>query len=193
MQPATIPWPRQPRGCFPRRAEYRHRDELRIRTAQNQRYVQRADRPQEQQRPHPDHRRPQQSHQDVGKRARLLAFPPLILPLGLLGVLGTSLAAIALAIAIVFVAHVARVTRASTLVARRLPYVEAALAAGAGDALAAWNTPRLSTSYSVRSPMTGTASSGMVNAVSAGAGQPSRSDTNQAACRTRGPTASDLP
>ncbi len=63
----------------------------------------------------------------------LLAFPFLILAVGLAAILGPSLLNAMLAIGIVQVPKIVRVTRAETLSVREESYVEAAVAAGAGD------------------------------------------------------------
>jgi peptide/nickel transport system permease protein len=65
----------------------------------------------------------------------LLAFPFLILAVGLAAILGPSLTNAMLAIGIVQVPKIVRVTRAETLSIREESYVEAAIAAGAVDRL----------------------------------------------------------
>ena len=60
----------------------------------------------------------------------MMAFPDILLAIALVAVLGPSLAKVILALAIVYTPRVARVVRASTLVVRELPYVEAARALG---------------------------------------------------------------
>jgi len=63
----------------------------------------------------------------------LLAFPYLIIAVGLAAILGPSLANASLAIGIVQIPKIVRVTRAETLSLREESYVEAAVAAGAPD------------------------------------------------------------
>ncbi len=63
----------------------------------------------------------------------LLAFPFLIIAVGLAAILGPSLANAALAIGIVQVPKIIRVTRGETLAIREESFVEAAVAAGARD------------------------------------------------------------
>lgn len=66
----------------------------------------------------------------------MMAFPDILLGIALVAILGASPVNVVLALAIVYTPRVARVVRASTLVIRELPYVEAARAVGLG-------TPRL--------------------------------------------------
>ncbi|MDB5074469.1 MAG: putative peptide transporter, ATP-binding protein [Chloroflexi bacterium] len=61
----------------------------------------------------------------------LMAFPAILLAIVVAAVLGTGTGVVLLAIGIVYVPIIARVMRAATLVVRREPYVEAALARGA--------------------------------------------------------------
>lgn len=63
----------------------------------------------------------------------LLAFPYLIIAVGLAAILGPSLANASLAIGIVQIPKIVRVARAETLSLREESYVEAAVAAGAPD------------------------------------------------------------
>ncbi len=63
----------------------------------------------------------------------LLAFPFLIIAVGLAAILGPSLVNATLAIGIVQVPKIVRVTRAEALSIREESYVEAAIAAGASD------------------------------------------------------------
>ncbi len=65
--------------------------------------------------------------------ATLLAFPFLIIAVGLAAILGPSLVNATLAIGIVQVPKIVRVTRAEALSIREESYVEAAIAAGASD------------------------------------------------------------
>ena len=60
----------------------------------------------------------------------MMAFPDILLAIALVAVLGASLANVILALATVYAPRVARVVRASTLVVRELPFVEAARALG---------------------------------------------------------------
>ena len=60
----------------------------------------------------------------------MMAFPDILLAIALVAALGGSLVNVILALAIVYAPRIARVVRASTLVIRELPYVEAARALG---------------------------------------------------------------
>ena len=60
----------------------------------------------------------------------MMAFPDILLAISLVAVLGGSLANVIIALSIVYAPRIARVVRASTLVARELPYVEAGRALG---------------------------------------------------------------
>ena len=60
----------------------------------------------------------------------MMAFPDILLAIALVAVLGASLTNVIVALAIVYTPRVARVVRASTLVIRELPFVEAARALG---------------------------------------------------------------
>jgi len=62
----------------------------------------------------------------------LMAFPAILLAIGITAVLGPSTANVALAIAIAYVPRTARIVRASVIVLREMEYVQAAIAAGAG-------------------------------------------------------------
>jgi peptide/nickel transport system permease protein len=66
----------------------------------------------------------------------MMAFPDILLGIALVSILGASPTNVVLALTIVYTPRVARVVRASTLVIRELPYVEAARAVGV-------STPRL--------------------------------------------------
>nr|WP_207179973.1 ABC transporter permease [Methylobacterium indicum] len=66
----------------------------------------------------------------------LMALPDILLAIFLVAVLGASAGNVVLALAIVYTPRVVRVVRASTLVVRELPFVEAARALGVG-------TPRI--------------------------------------------------
>ena len=60
----------------------------------------------------------------------MMAFPDILLGIALVSILGASPVNVVLALTIVYTPRVARVVRASTLVIRELPYVEAARAVG---------------------------------------------------------------
>ena len=63
----------------------------------------------------------------------LLAIPTLILAMALVVALGTSTLNLVIAIALVFIPHMARVIRSSALSLRERPFVEAARAIGVGN------------------------------------------------------------
>jgi peptide/nickel transport system permease protein len=60
----------------------------------------------------------------------MMAFPDILLAIALVAVLGPSLTTVIIALAVVYSPRLARIVRASTLVIRELPYVEAAKALG---------------------------------------------------------------
>jgi peptide/nickel transport system permease protein len=60
----------------------------------------------------------------------LMAFPDILLALSLVAIFGGSMVNVMLALSIVYTPRIARIVRASTLVIRELPYVEAARALG---------------------------------------------------------------
>jgi peptide/nickel transport system permease protein len=60
----------------------------------------------------------------------MMAFPDILLAIALVAALGPSLVTVIVALGIVYAPRLARVVRASTLVIRELPYVEAARALG---------------------------------------------------------------
>jgi len=62
-----------------------------------------------------------------------MAFPGILLALGIMAVLGPSIANIVIALSIVYTPRVARVVRSSVLSIREMDYVEAARALGGGD------------------------------------------------------------
>jgi len=62
----------------------------------------------------------------------LMAFPAILLALGVTAVLGRSIPNVILALAIVYLPRTARIVRASVLVLRQTEFVQAAVAAGAG-------------------------------------------------------------
>jgi peptide/nickel transport system permease protein len=63
----------------------------------------------------------------------LMAFPAILLAIGITAVLGPSTVNVVLALAIVYIPRTARIVRASVIVLRETEYVQAAKAAGAGD------------------------------------------------------------
>lgn len=60
----------------------------------------------------------------------MMAFPDILLAIALVSILGGSIVNVMLALSIVYAPRIARIVRASTLVIRELPYVEAAYALG---------------------------------------------------------------
>lgn len=62
----------------------------------------------------------------------LMAFPAVLLAIGVTSVLGPSVNDVIIALAIVYTPRTARIVRSSVIVLRRMEYVQAALAAGAG-------------------------------------------------------------
>ena len=60
----------------------------------------------------------------------MMAFPDILLAIALVAALGPSLTTVIIALAVVYSPRLARIVRASTLVNRELPYVEAAKALG---------------------------------------------------------------
>jgi peptide/nickel transport system permease protein len=62
----------------------------------------------------------------------LMAFPAILLAIGITAVLGASTENLILALAVVYIPRTARIVRASVLVLREMEYVQAAVAAGAG-------------------------------------------------------------
>lgn len=64
----------------------------------------------------------------------LMAFPGVLLAIALAAALGPSELNAVIALTVTFTPRTARIVRASVLVIQRLPYVEAAVAAGAGHA-----------------------------------------------------------
>lgn len=63
----------------------------------------------------------------------LMAFPSVLLAIGIAAALGPSLTTVVASLAIVYIPRTARVVRASVMVARELDYVQAARGYGAGD------------------------------------------------------------
>jgi peptide/nickel transport system permease protein len=60
----------------------------------------------------------------------MMAFPDILLAISLVAILGGSIVNVIIALSIVYTPRIARIVRASTLVVRELPYVEAARALG---------------------------------------------------------------
>jgi peptide/nickel transport system permease protein len=60
----------------------------------------------------------------------MMAFPDILLAIALVAILGGSMINVIIALSIVYAPRIARIVRASTLVIRELPFVEAALALG---------------------------------------------------------------
>ncbi|NBJ12862.1 ABC transporter permease [Microvirga arsenatis] len=60
----------------------------------------------------------------------MMAFPDILLAIALVAALGPSLVTVIVALGIIYTPRLARIVRASTLVIRELPYVEAARALG---------------------------------------------------------------
>ncbi|HUZ65091.1 MAG TPA: ABC transporter permease [Acetobacteraceae bacterium] len=73
----------------------------------------------------------------------MMAFPDILLAISLVAALGPSLLNVIIALSIVYTPRLARIVRASTLVIRELPYVEAARALGV-------STPRILVSHVLR-------------------------------------------
>lgn len=63
----------------------------------------------------------------------LMAFPSVLLAIGIAAALGPSATTVVIALAVVYIPRTARIVRASVLVVRELDYVHAARAAGATD------------------------------------------------------------
>jgi len=68
-----------------------------------------------------------------------MAFPPVLLALTLLVVLGPELSNVVIALAFVYTPYIARVTRSAALAERSEAYVEAAVARGEGDSRIVFN------------------------------------------------------
>jgi peptide/nickel transport system permease protein len=62
-----------------------------------------------------------------------MAFPPILLAIGIAAALGPSYWTAIIALSIVYIPRTARIVRASVLVVREMEYVQAAVALGAGD------------------------------------------------------------
>lgn len=76
----------------------------------------------------------------------MMAFPDILLAIALVSILGGSMINVILALSIVYAPRIARIVRASTLVIRELPYVEAAQALGT-------STARIMTTHVLRNIM----------------------------------------
>jgi ABC-type dipeptide/oligopeptide/nickel transport system permease subunit len=63
----------------------------------------------------------------------LLAFPAILLAIGIVAILGPSLTSAVIAVGVALIPSFARIARGSTLRARAMDYVEASRAQGAGD------------------------------------------------------------
>jgi peptide/nickel transport system permease protein len=63
----------------------------------------------------------------------LMAFPAVLLAIGIAAALGPSVFTVVIALSVVYIPRTARILRASVLVVRELDYVQAARAAGATD------------------------------------------------------------
>jgi peptide/nickel transport system permease protein len=68
----------------------------------------------------------------------LMAFPAVLLAIGIAAALGPSVFTVVIALSVVYVPRTARILRASVLVVRELDYVQAARAAGATDLRILW-------------------------------------------------------
>jgi peptide/nickel transport system permease protein len=60
----------------------------------------------------------------------MMAFPDILLAIALVSILGGTMTNVVIALSVVYAPRIARIVRASTLVIRELPYVEAATALG---------------------------------------------------------------
>ncbi len=68
----------------------------------------------------------------MGFNDAMMAFPAVLLAIGITAALGSSVLNVIIALSIVFVPRTARIVRASVIVLREMEYVQAAVAAGAG-------------------------------------------------------------
>ena len=68
----------------------------------------------------------------MGFNDAMMAFPPVLLAIGISAALGGGALNVIIALSIVYVPRTARIVRASVLVLREMEYVQAAVAAGAG-------------------------------------------------------------
>jgi len=76
----------------------------------------------------------------------MMAFPDILLAIALVAIMGGSMLNVTIALSIVYTPRIARVVRASTLVIRELPYVEAARALGS-------STPFILTQHILRNTL----------------------------------------
>ncbi|MDA8048998.1 MAG: ABC transporter permease [Rhodospirillales bacterium] len=63
----------------------------------------------------------------------LMAFPPVLLAIAVTATLGPSIIDVIIALGVVYTPRTARIVRSSVIVLREMEYVQAAVAAGAGD------------------------------------------------------------
>lgn len=68
----------------------------------------------------------------MGFNDAMMAFPAVLLAIGISAALGASVLNVIIALSIVFVPRTARIVRASVIVLREMDYVQAAIACGAG-------------------------------------------------------------
>ncbi|MRS16311.1 ABC transporter permease subunit [Enterobacteriaceae bacterium RIT691] len=68
----------------------------------------------------------------------MMAFPDILLAIALVAALGPSTSNVIIALSVVYTPRLARVIRASTLVIRELPYIEAAKALGVATPVILW-------------------------------------------------------
>ena len=68
----------------------------------------------------------------MGFNDAMMAFPAVLLAIGITAALGSSVLNVIIALSIVYVPRTARIVRASVIVLREMEYVQAAIAAGAG-------------------------------------------------------------
>ncbi|MGI4939805.1 MAG: ABC transporter permease [Janthinobacterium lividum] len=68
----------------------------------------------------------------MGFNDAMMAFPAVLLAIGITAALGSSVLNVIIALSIVYIPRTARIVRASVIVLRQMEYVQAAVAAGAG-------------------------------------------------------------
>ncbi|WP_254070271.1 ABC transporter permease [Acidisphaera sp. L21] len=68
----------------------------------------------------------------MGLNDAMMAFPAVLLAIGITAALGSSVLNVIIALSIVYIPRTARIVRASVIVLREMEYVQAAVAAGAG-------------------------------------------------------------
>ncbi len=68
----------------------------------------------------------------MGFNDAMMAFPAVLLAIGITAALGSSVLNVIIALSIVYVPRTSRIVRASVIVLRQMEYVQAAVAAGAG-------------------------------------------------------------